>query len=299
MIENGRLTDADREKIQAAKERCVVKSQLGLFAGTNGIRPGEVSILLAPKGMGKSTLCKTISWECMASNAKCLHILSEEVCGVYKSNIADTAQKVIGEKAGDKLDLLLFTSMLDWSEKEQTYEGFFYKLNEMLSEHVPDVVIFDNFSTSSFGSMHTNTQFKAINDLRKIASETEMCFVIVMHTVKNTDISKKILSGEDVRGNSNSTNTGSYNYVLTTYFGEKPRAFIFVDKARYHGHINQTYWELMFDPVSGLYVKDKKVDRAELKQAQFETFGGSDVKKHTERAIQQAIDKLSRNGFRS
>jgi hypothetical protein len=54
----------------------------------------------------------------------------------------------------------------------------------------------------------------------------------------------------------------------------------------------------MFDPVSGLYVKDKKVDRAELKQAQFETFGGSDIKKQAEKAIQQAIDKLSRSGFR-
>lgn len=299
MIESGRLSDADREKIKVAKERCVVKSQLGFLQGSNGLRPGEVSILLAPKGMGKSTMCKTISWECMASNAKCLHILSEEISGVYKSNIAETAQKVIGERSGEKLDLLLFSSMLDWKESELTYEGFFYKLNEMLAEHVPDVVIFDNFSTSTFGNMHTNVQFKAINDLRKMASETEMCFVIVLHTVKNTDITKKILSGEDVRGNSNSTNTGSYNYVLTTYFGEKPRAFIFVDKARYHGEVNQTYWELMFDPVSELYVKDKKVDRAELKQAQAELSGGVDMKKQVEKMVQQAIDKISKEKFRS
>lgn len=254
------MTDADKHELNMAKDEQKFFSSLGVFKITNGIRPAELSVIVGPSGNGKSTLCKTISIECSIGLKKCYHLLSEEKTSVYKSAIASALKTACGNNSPDKfLECLSFESMLDWKPEELNIKYFLKYLEKVIDEEDPDMIIFDNFTTSFIGSLNINVQGETIAQLRKIAAFYEVAIICVLHTAKGTDLYKKVLDGEDVRGNASSTNAGGYNYIISTYFrGDTPRAIINLDKARYHPEANKTFWELLYDKASGVYVGCEK-----------------------------------------
>jgi RecA-family ATPase len=170
-------------------------------------------------------------------------------------------------KSPDKyLERLYFESMLEWDESQLKVDYFFEHLEDIINDLCPDMVIFDNFTTSFMSTLHISVQGDMINRLRKMALAYEIAIVGVFHTAKGTDLYKRVLDGEDVRGNSSTTNAGSYNYVLSTFFRTNPpRAIISIDKARYHPEANKSYYELYFDKELGIYTKDMRVDYATVK----------------------------------
>lgn len=297
-VSRGRMTREDIETLEEATKKQVIKSNLSCFNGTMGIRPGEVSVIVGPKGNGKSALCKTISFDCMRSKAKCLHILSEETSAVYKSGVAEVAQKMMPEKADELLDYLYYDSMLDWHDQYLKFSGFMLRFQQLINEFLPDVIIFDNFSTSFFGSIPIGQQANAVSVLRKIASMSGVCVVLVSHTTKGVDIYRQSITGEDIRGNATITNTGSYNYVLSTFFrNSPPRAFLFIDKARYHTHMNQTYWELCFDSDVGIYVKDTKSSYEQLREVMTENNQSINLKKQVEALVKKQLEEAGRRSW--
>jgi RecA-family ATPase len=267
-VKNGLLSQTDRTNIDFVTNSNKFTSRLDVFKCTNGIRPNEFSVIVGPSGNGKSTLCKTISVECAIGGKTCYHILSEERSDVYMSTISSVFEKMCDGKSPDKyLERLFFESMLDWDEKERNVEHFFTNLEDVINDLCPDMVIFDNFTTSFMGELNINVQASMIARLRKMAAAYEIAIVGVFHTAKGTDIYKRILDGESVRGNASTTNAGAYNYVLSTYFRTKPaRAIIHIDKARYHSEANKTYYEMLYDKELGIFVKDKKIEYNDIKK---------------------------------
>lgn len=261
------MTEEDLNQIKISRDEQRFYSNLNVFKSTNGIRPSELSAIVGPSGNGKSTLCKTISFECAVGGKKCYHLLSEEKDSIYKSAIYEVFKKASGGKNVDKfLSNLLFETMLDWKPEELKLKNFLSYIEKVIDEQDPEMIIFDNFTTSFIGSLPISAQGDAIVELRKIAAFYEIAIISVFHTAKGTDIYKKILDGEDVRGNASSTNAGAYNYILSTYFrGETPRAFLNVDKARYHKDANKKYYELVFDKNMGIYTEDKPIKYEEIK----------------------------------
>lgn len=264
-IVNGIMTNEEITETISAKEEKRFISSLGVFKSTNGIRPGEFSVIVGQSGNGKSALCKTISMECAINGVKCYHLLSEEKSSVYKSSIASAFNSMTNNNSEKFLDKLYFDSMLDWDEKQKTMRFLYAHMEEMINDIQPEMIIFDNFTTSYLGSLPIGQQGIAIDLFRKLAAEYDVAIVGVFHTAKGTDIYKKIIDGEDVRGNASATNAGSYNYILTTYFrADPPRAILAIDKARYHSEANKTYWELYFDKTLGSYTSDKKLTYDEV-----------------------------------
>lgn len=266
-ISNGVLTESEKNEVDLAKNAQSFTSNLKVFKSTMGIRKGEFSVIVGPAGNGKSALCKTISTECAIGGKKCYHILSEEKSSVYKSTISNTFVKMTNGKSPEKfLNRLFFESMMDWEDAQLNKNYFFDHLQDIINELCPDMVIFDNFTTSFMGSLPINIQADMISRFRKTASAFDIAIVGVFHTAKGTDIYKRALDGEDVRGNASTTNAGSYNYILSTYFRTSPpRAIINIDKARYHADANKTFYEMYYDKDLGIYTKDNKVDYATVK----------------------------------
>jgi archaellum biogenesis ATPase FlaH len=288
-ISSGVLSDDDRNEIDRSINETRLEASLACFKASNGLRPGQLSVMLGPKGNGKSALSKTISFDAMKDRKKCLHILSEEQSSIYKSKLAFKVEETLGARSGDLLSYLLYDSMLDWPKEQLTLKGFFTNLYQTINELQPEIVIFDNFTTSFIGDLPIQQQGEAVKALRNMAAKFDIILVCIMHTVKGTDVYKQILSGEDVRGNSSSTNTSAYNYVLSTYFrSEIPRAILFIDKARYHPDLNQTYWELFYDKESGIYVKDEKVSYETVKMIMAEGKMGNSIDK----LIESKLDKI-------
>jgi hypothetical protein len=155
--------------------------------------------------------------------------------------------------------------MLDerrWGKQNLNYDFFFTRIEKFIDYYGPDLVIFDNFTTSFFDQIGIGKQGEAINDFRSLAKRKDVAIVGAFHTIKGTELYDKLLTGEEVRGNASSTNSGSYNYILTTYFYEKVIALLFVDKARYHGHVNKTYWLLNYMADYEVVVEGKKEKKA-------------------------------------
>jgi archaellum biogenesis ATPase FlaH len=292
-ISNGVITIDDQIEIHKAKNELRLPSQLGCFSGSNGLRPGQLSILLGPKGNGKSAMAKTISFECAREKVKCLHVLSEEQSSIYKASVSGAFAK--GKE--HYLENLLFDSMLDWPKSHMSAKGFFTNLYETINEMQPEVVIFDNFSTSFIGDLPIGIQGEVIKGLRNMAVKFDIILLVIMHTVKGTDVYKQLISGEDVRGNSSSTNTSAYTYALSTFFRcDPPRAILYVDKARYHSDLNQTYWELLYDKDVGVYVGDKKISHEEVKSIMAEGREGVSIGKMLESKIDILLRKRLPNG---
>lgn len=205
--------------------------------------------------------------ECSLNMHKCYVLLSEEKTTSYKNTITKAFEHVCKdqESADVFLDRIFFDSMIDWEEKEKNISFLFEHIENVINEIAPEMIIFDNFTTSFLNDLPINKQGEVISMFRKIAAEYDIAMIGVFHTAKGTDIYKRLLDGEDVRGNATATNGSSYNYILTTYFRTTPaRAFLTIDKARYHPNANKTYWELNYDRSMNSYTADRKSNFKEM-----------------------------------
>lgn len=232
----------------------------------NGLRPGEFSVLVGQKGNGKSAMLKTFAVHAACGGIKVLHVLSEERSELYKYNQSRFINYIAPKDPSYFLKNLYYDSMLDWPDKLQNVNAFFERLENHVNEFETDLVIFDNFTTAFFDELPIGQQGDAIRRFRAFAKHYDLSVVAAFHTIKGTDFYSKLLTGEDVKGSSTSTNSGSYNYILSTYFFEKPLAVMFIDKARYHTRANKTYWILKYNEEFGLYDGDQLISRPKLEE---------------------------------
>lgn len=265
-IVNAIMSGEEIEQINSARNDVRIRSNLTCFSITQGIRPAEFSVIVGKSGNGKSALCKTVLYEAAISGINSLTILSEETSGVYKETLTRAFKSVTQKNVDQFLERMFFDSMLDWTPNEKNFNFFFAHLEKTINEKEIDLVIFDNFTTSFLGGLSINKQGEAIDNFRRIASTYDMSIIGVFHTTKGANIYEKVLDGEDVRGNATTTNAGSYNYILSTYFrADTPRAILNLDKARYHSEANKTFWELHFDKELEIYTHSKKIDYETVK----------------------------------
>lgn len=265
-IVNAIMNEDEIAQINSARNEVRIRSNLSCFSVTNGIRPAEFSVIVGKAGNGKSALCKTALYEATISGINSLTILSEETSGVYKETLTRAFKSVTQRNVNQFLERMFFDSMLDWTPQEKNFNFFFAHLEKTINEKEIDLVIFDNFTTSFFGGLSIAKQGEAVDNFRKLASIYDIAIVGVFHTTKGANLYEKVLDGEDVRGNATTTNAGSYNYILSTFFrANPPRAILNLDKARYHTEANKTFWELHFDKELELYTHAKKIDYETVK----------------------------------
>lgn len=265
--QSGKMETDDFQSIENKKNETIFTSNLGFLKATNGPRPGEVHIVLAPAGSGKSTLIKTIVTECVLNRIRVFTQLSEEPTDLYKHGIAKTFYRIskTKESADEFLAHSFYDSLLDWPKEMFTPDEFFEYIRMRIENYSPKVFIFDNYTTSFLASLSPEKQETLIIRFKKLADQTNVALIIVCHTAKGVSNNGKVLSGEDIRGNSSLTNVGSYNYVLQTIFdGPLTKSFLIIDKARYHSQAQKTAWELKFDKDSEIFTSDEKTDRKNI-----------------------------------
>jgi hypothetical protein len=260
-IKNGTLS---KETLSNLKHSLKVRKFISRFEFLNshaGLRSAEVSTIIAPYGGGKSTLVRTIQLELMQQHVTTYTFLSEERVDYYACPLNSAVLKMTKdneEAAHTYLKNALFQSQLDLKREKKRLDVFIKDLEDAIITYGVEVVIFDNFTTSFMGRAPIDRQAEAVEQFKELAARYNISFILVVHTMKGTNIYKDIVTGESVRGNATTTNIGSYNYVLTTYFRLKvPRSFVTIDKARYHSGANKKVFELEFDSETGLFCNDR------------------------------------------
>ena len=260
LFSTAEITEQDKREIDSSIHKQKFVSMLDCFKVHNGIRPSEFSVIVGKSGQGKSSLCKTIISEVAVNGYNSLVFLSEEKTSVYKQSM-HKGLTMASKDASAFLKRINITSMLDWKPEQKTEKKFFYYLEKYINEFESELVVFDNFTTSFMGSLPISKQGEIIDKFRLLASAYDIAIISAFHTQKGSDQYKRVLDGEDVRGNATATNAGSYNYILSTYFRlEKPKAILTIDKARYHPRANKTYWELEYNVETGMYYRAREVN---------------------------------------
>lgn len=260
MLYSGRMTKIDSENTR--KEFCEKSfaTRFKCFESHGGIRKKELSTIIAPYGMGKSTLVRTIVSEIIKQHKRVYLFLSEESPEFYKLPIYSAFEYGFRYTSTDPnifLENLFLESQLEMQSKEKSLGYFLNNLEQIILTYDVELIILDNITTSFLGRGSVNQQAETAEKLKELASKYGVAIVAVVHTAKGTNPYQTILTGEDVRGNATITNIGSYNYVLTTYFRLNiPRAFLSVDKARYHPQANKRVYELIYNHNTSLFDKD-------------------------------------------
>lgn len=260
-IDSGTMTEAEYQQEMKEIEHQEFTSRFRFLNDHRGLRQAELSLIIGPKGGGKSSLVRTMITELLVQQRRVYVFLSEEKTQRYKAPIYHAIRQGVGGKLNPSIILenLFLESQIDFDQNQANYDNFMNALEMKISELMVDVVIFDNFTTSFICSMPFKYQAMAVTQFKRIAAKRNIVFLMVTHTGKGTDIYDKIIDGENVRGDATQVNIGSYNYIITTFFRlDTPRVFLSIDKARYHGKANKQVYELFYDPEVGLFTKDMK-----------------------------------------
>jgi len=250
-IKTGAMLKSENDKISRELAETSFKSNFKFLRDHNGFRRGELHTLTGTKGSGKSSLIKSMAIEAAFNSKRVFILLSEETIEMYRHGIWRTAldgNRGDVDRTNEFMDNIIFATELDIEQGEQDINKFFHDLKGVILGQDVDLFIYDNFTTGFFNNEGVNDQGKAINFFKSITTKFDFSTLLVFHTSKGVDTNRKILDGDDVRGNSSSVNIGSYNYLIQTFFKiSPPRAFLIVDKSRYHTKANKKVYELQYN----------------------------------------------------
>lgn len=203
------FTSDEQAEFEKKQRETHFHSKLGFLNAHNGLRRGSMHLILGTTGGGKSTLIRTILRDlvfCKESEYQIGVWLSEEDVDEYRSQVA------YGVPSHDRL---LNTSA--FSElRENTSELLFFEWIEM---NHPDVLIFDNITTSKFyNDKSVSDQGRFVTKLKTITKKLNMATIVVAHTdAKATDAMGRLININDIRGSKTITNLVEFAYVLQRF----------------------------------------------------------------------------------
>lgn len=256
------LFDPDDSEIKVLREETEInyfKSRFSFLDDHNGLRPGKMHLAIGVSGGGKSTLVRSIVLDVCASlfpgQTMALHA-SEESCQDVMQELS--AIEEIKDHIAGKLHI--------WSEQQTKMSLNLLKQN--LIETAAQVLIFDNITTSDlYAEKHPSEQQKIIKELKKMADELQIPFLLIAHTGGEIDKNHKaLISGEKIRGAKSAYNLTEFCYVLQTFFVNGNR-LNFLSREKNRGFTDKgKYYQLAYNNKFKIFTKDKPVNFGVVKE---------------------------------
>jgi len=256
------ISEFDRLKLIEEDETVYFKSKFKFLMTHNGFRPGELHMLLSTSGSGKTTLMKSIIFD-MAKDVKILYWLSEETEKTFRKHIANKG-----------ISNSLIKNITVVSELESPLcinsegMGIVNALKAHVAECNPDIVIFDNITTSAaYADLKPSVQNSVIREMKKYAAETNIPILFVAHTKGDINIyNQGLLSGNDIRGSKGVINFIEFLYVFQKLsIGESYFNFINIEKHRSQ-QIEGKFFALEYSPKANSYIQDWPIDFETMKE---------------------------------
>lgn len=265
-FESTYIPPKDYKKQREKLDKTEFETSLQCFKDHNGFRPGELHVIIAPKGGGKSTLARTIISDITYSPKKALVYLSEETKDNYFFPIRENLNRLYGSDES-KIEAHMckdtvvseLKNVYDESTLKKWCDDFLYAVDESNC----DIIIFDNYSTSFLGEIHINKQSKMFRWFKQIAEDRKIPIIVFIHTGKGKN--RGMFDGDSVKGSSTSVNLGSYNYMLLSVgSGPERRSFIWVEKSRYHDKAHSKAYELKYQPMLKVFYEANPLTLTDL-----------------------------------
>lgn len=240
-------------------------SKFAFLQDHKGLRPGCIHIILGTTGSGKSTLVTSMLEEMLYAKKRVLFYLTEESTKDVETKLSygflDFDQDLFG----------IFTEvdLLKRCDGKKETRGFISQLEMAIDEMKPDILVFDNFTTSSFGDQNKNSPEVALA-LKQLVQEKNIPLLLVAHTGSSIK-DGMFFDSSCVRGFRTITNIAEYVYcylrLREEVMGEGRTAnFIFTDKSRNHSEASRSTYKLFFDGTKKIFTSDQKASYGDLKK---------------------------------
>ena len=253
-------TPEEAKTFEASLREVHFHSKFGWINSHNGFRRGNMHLLIAGTGAGKSTLTRAIVSDIVLNKENNCTIavwLSEETVDEYKALFS--LSKTSNEK-------LLCTEANSELEITELSELFFF---EWLDFVRPDILIYDNITTSGFYVDKTpSEQAKFATKLKKKLKELKCAGIIIAHgDSRQTDQKGGLLDINHIRGSKTICNLAEFAYAFQTFSSENSKCTsLRIVKSRSQGVIHSTYL-LKFDQTTRSYISDVAIPFSEFKEA--------------------------------
>lgn len=252
-------TDKEQADYGAALKQVHFPSKLGFANSTNGFRRGNMHLFIAGTGGGKTTLTRTLIRDLLFQPGPAPIVcvwLSEESLGEYKALLS------MGLPSDDRL---LNTNAFSEQDKADASELLFFEWVEM---HAPDVLIFDNITTSKFYSdKRPHEQAAFASKLKSVIKKTNCAGLIVAHAdAQQTQQKGGLLDINNIRGSKAICNLTEFGYLFQTFRTPKATYSILrIAKSRSQNVIHDTYL-LNFNPLTMSYLTDTAIPFEKFKE---------------------------------
>lgn len=251
-------------ELKEANHHVYYNSSFGFLNAHRGFRPGKIHTMIGVSGGGKSTLVRSIFLDFLKANPKkkVFVWLSEEEKMDLVKEIANTTYS----EDHNCLSRLFIFSEID-NPTLETGAQITRVLDAKIREHQPDLVLFDNITTSiAYNDCTAKEQMIFSNSLKRTASGHNVPIFVVGHTGKNVGAYyDKIIKSDDIRGSSNIVNLSHYFYVMQSFFCDQENySFVSIDKSRGHGIENKRFY-IQYDPRQRIITQDKPISFEDFK----------------------------------
>jgi hypothetical protein len=254
---NSVLSTKQIKELKTEHEEQFFPSRFDFLNSHLGIRPGKCHFLLGGTGCGKSSLLRAIILD-TAKNVRVMCHLSEEHEKDYKYKM----HKQLNDK-GILENIYVFTENQRECFFKSSFSTFFSWLESNISLVQPQVVFFDNLTTSYlWTSLDLKAQEEALMRFNNIAEDLGVAFFFVLHTKKDVTDStvRSLIQPEDCRGTQQSALIAPYFYVFQNFKNETGNnATVRVAKARFHDNSVNKFYSLTYNRERGTYIGDCEI----------------------------------------
>ena len=261
-FESATMTDKEKYNLIKESETIFIPSGFNFLKEIKGIRPGKITSLLAPSGVGKSTLARSIAIEA-AKNGIVYYWLTEEKkeefkLGLAKANISNSI-----------LNNIKIFSEIDCNIPINIDPSIF--INQMESKLKlmnPILIICDNLTTSSIYMDRFDIQGEVVGIIGKLVSNLDCGFLTVLHTKSEiTDNHRGLICIEDVRGKKIISIKSDYFYVMQVFKTDYTQhVTIRLDKHRHTSGVRNKLFLLDYSRDKNMYVSDRIINFAKFKE---------------------------------
>jgi len=261
--ENAFISTTDLNKIREENSHVYINSDFNFLKCHNGLRPGQMHILIGTSGSGKSTVVRKIILD-SAKKHKVLLWLSEESREDFITALSknfpqpETARNI---KIVSEFDVC--------KDHNVNHEQVFSEYEKHVKSINPSVVFFDNITTSRmYMGLRPSDQEAMAWKLKGLQNSIDTPVFIVAHTRADvTDTNARIIEDADIRGSKSITNLAQYIYIYQRFhIADYYYPTIRIRKSRGY-QVKQNMFLLTYSRDKNAYVCDKEVSFKEFKEA--------------------------------
>lgn len=232
------------------------QTRFNFIQNHNGFRPSCLHVLLGTTGAGKTTLTRTILQD-ICKDKKVLWYSTEETHEQFQAQNAYSGFV--------DYENIRFFSEHDVIERlnndTSNLDGFIKQFEWAIAEHAPDIIFFDNITTSVFYDQNPKAKDLTLQ-LRSLIRRYNFPMFLVAHTGSHIK-ENQWFSAADIRGVRNIAVTAEYLYCLMRFRAEREGqvklwSFVHVDKSRLHGGGKEVY-RLAYDQTSRTIISDTQM----------------------------------------